>query len=104
MFLQTIAGTLGPESILKFVNPTEAIKRLAAAQGIDYLNLIKTEQELEQDLNDQQQLLSQQSLVGQAGQLAGTPMMDHEKNPDLPEQVKALTGGMIAGMSEPPQE
>ena len=44
MFVQTIAGTLGPESLMKFINPLEAIKRLAAAQGIDVLNLVKTQE------------------------------------------------------------
>ena len=32
---------------------------------------------------------SNQSLVDQAGQLAGTPLMDPEKNPDLAEQAAA---------------
>ena len=33
---------------------------------------------------------SNQSLVDQAGQLAGTPLMDPEKNPDLAEQAAAV--------------
>ena len=37
MFLTTIAQTMGPESIMQFINPDEVIKRLAAAQGIDCL-------------------------------------------------------------------
>ena len=41
-FIGTIAQTLGPESLVKYIDPTEAIKRLAAAQGIDVLNLVKT--------------------------------------------------------------
>ena len=104
MFLQTIAGTLGAESIIKYVNPTEAIKRLAAAQGIDYLNLIKTEQEMAQDLNDQQQLLTQQSLIGQAGQLAGTPLMDPEKNPDVKDQIGDVIGGALQAQQNLPPE
>jgi hypothetical protein len=104
MFMSTIANTLGPEAILKYINPSEAIKRLAAAQGIDYLNLVKTEQQLSQDLNEQQQLLAQQSLVGQAGQFASTPLMDPEKNPDIGEQMQQLTGGLVAGAQQPPEE
>ena len=34
-FIGTIAQTLGPEALMKYVDPSEAIKRLAAAQGID---------------------------------------------------------------------
>ena len=30
---------MGPETLAKFINPDEYIKRLAASQGIDYLNL-----------------------------------------------------------------
>ena len=43
----TVAQTLGPEALVKFVNPSEAIQRLAAAQGIDVLNLIRTPEELQ---------------------------------------------------------
>ena len=41
-FITTIAQTMGPETLAKFINPDEYIKRLAAAQGIDYLNLVKS--------------------------------------------------------------
>ena len=37
-FIGTIAQTLGPQALMKYVDATEAIKRLAAAQGIDMLN------------------------------------------------------------------
>ena len=43
-FITTIAQTMGPEAIMKYISPDEYIKRLAAAQGIDVLNLVKTEQ------------------------------------------------------------
>ena len=41
-FIGTIAQTLGPEALTKYIDPSEAIKRLAAAQGIDVLNLVRT--------------------------------------------------------------
>ena len=41
-FITTISQTMGPETLAKFINPDEYIKRLAAAQGIDYLNLVKS--------------------------------------------------------------
>ena len=65
---------------MNFINPSEAIKRLAAAQGIDVLNLVKTEQQLAQEQQAQQQQAAQQSLVDQAGQLASAPMLDPSKN------------------------
>ena len=41
-FLQTLNGTLGAEAIGKYVNVTEAIKRLATADGIETKGLIRT--------------------------------------------------------------
>ena len=57
MFLQTIAGTMGPEAIQQFINPDEVIKRLAAASGIDVLNLVKSMQEIQ---GQQQQQMEQE--------------------------------------------
>ncbi len=82
-FITTIAQTMGPEAIQKFIDPGEYLKRLAAAQGIDYLGLIKTPEQLQGDMQQQQQQATQQSLVDQAGQLASSPMADPSKNPNL---------------------
>ena len=66
-FIGTIAQTLGPEALMKYIDASEAIKRLAAAQGIDVLNLVKTPQQMQQDMQqmqamygNQQQLLDRQ--------------------------------------------
>jgi hypothetical protein len=83
-FIGTIAQTLGPEALMKYINPSEAIKRLAAAQGIDYLNLVKPEEQLQQEMAQQQQMAAQQSLVDQAGQLARSPMMDPQQQQEQP--------------------
>ena len=82
-FIGTIAQTLGPEALMKFVEPLEAIKRLAAAQGIDVLNLIKTQEQIDQEMQAQMQAQQQQALVQQAGQMAGSPLMDPSKNPAM---------------------
>ena len=82
-FITTISQTMGPETLAKFINPDEYIKRLAAAQGIDYLNLVKSVSDVENEMAAQQQLAAQQSLVDQAGQFANSPMMDPSKNPQL---------------------
>ena len=87
-FIMTIAQTLGPEALMKYVDPSEAIKRLAAAQGIDVLNLIKTAEQLQEEMQQQQQAAQMQSLTDQAGQLAGAPLMDPSKNPDLTENMQ----------------
>jgi hypothetical protein len=96
-FITTIAQTLGPEALIKYIEPSEAIKRLAAAQGIDVLNLVKTQQQIDQDLQQQQQLAAQQSLVDQAGQMAGAPLADPSKNPQLGESIGQ-------GETVPPEE
>ena len=69
-FLTVIAQTMGPDAIAQFINPDEVIKRLAAASGIDVLNLVKSVQELQaeqqQALQQQQEMMMQQ----QAPQMA----------------------------------
>jgi len=100
-FITTIAQTMGPEALQRFVNADEAIKRLAAAQGIDVLNLVKSmeEQKAEQQAAQQQQM--QASLMDQAGQLAGTPMMDPSKNPEGFEQMREAAPAMMGVPTAP---
>ena len=107
-FIGTIAQTLGPEALAKYIDPTEAIKRLAAAQGIDVLNLVKSPETMEAEMQQGQQMATQQQLLGQAGQLASSPIMDPSKNPEgvanLGEQLGL--GGATEGLGEttPPEE
>ena len=82
-FLQTIAQTMGPDAIATYINPEEVVKRLAAAQGIDVLNLVKSMQEVQEE---QQQAADQQQQLEETKQTANllkTPMMDPTKNPQL---------------------
>src|SRR6056300_1829708 len=46
-FLTVLANTLGPEAIGQFINTDEVIKRFAASQGIDVLNLVRSMQEVQ---------------------------------------------------------
>lgn len=92
-FLGIVGQSFGPQAISQFVDPIEAIKRLAAAQGIDMLNLIKTPDQVQQQ---QQQALDQQkelSLTDQTAALAATPLMDPSKNPQLNGQSNPLQAG-----------
>ena len=98
-FVATVGQTLGPEALMKYIDPTEAIKRLAAAQGIDVLNLVRTPEQLEQMQEQAQSDAANQSLINQAGQLAGTPLMDPSKNPQIAEQAQAAIQNIA-----PPQE
>jgi len=87
MFIQTLAQTLGPDAIGQFLDSGEFIKRLAAAQGIDVLNLIKTQETMEQERMQQQQQMQQQALMEQAGQFANSPLADPSKNPAVGEAM-----------------
>ena len=82
-FITTIAQTLGPEAMMKFINADEAIKRLAAAQGIDVLNLVKSmeDQQAEADAAAQQE--QEMMAMQQAPQMMKAPMFDPSKNPDI---------------------
>mgnify|MGYP001490235257 CR=1 FL=1 len=85
-FLQTIAQTMGPEAIATYINPEEVVKRLAAAQGIDVLNLVKSMQEVQEE---QQQAAAQQAemeAIKQTPNLMKAPMMDPTKNPNIAQQ------------------
>lgn len=75
-FVTTIGQTMGPEAIMKFIDPTEFLKRLAAASGIDTLQLIKSPETMAQDKQKMQAEMMQASLVNQAGQLAKSPMAE----------------------------
>ena len=91
-FISTIAQTLGPEALMRYIDASEAIKRLAAAQGIDVLNLVKTEEQMAQEMQQKQAMAAQSSLVDQAGQLASSPMVDPSKN------------AAVNAMNQPPPE
>ncbi len=93
MFMQTIAQTVGPEAAMQFINPLEAIKRLAAAQGIDVLNLVKTPEQLQGEKEEMEQKQQQAVLLQQAGQFANSKLADSEN----------LQGMMPQGEQQPPQ-
>ena len=97
-FLTVLAQTMGPEAIGQFVNPEEVVKRLAAASGIEVLNLVKTmeekQAEQEQAMAEQQQMMEMQQAPQMAAvqqkrdQSAGQMMMQAEQQqpPPIPQQ------------------
>lgn len=105
MFLQTISQALGPEAMAQYIDPEEAVKRLAAAQGIDTLKLVKTADQRQQETQKAQQLNMTTSLMGQAGQLAKAPMMDPEKNPGSIEALQNVVNATAqTAQPQPPQQ
>ena len=86
-FITTIAQTLGPESLMQFIDASEAIKRLAAAQGIDVLNLVKSPETMDEEAAASEEQALQQSLTDQASQLMSAPVFDPSKNPDAQQAL-----------------
>ena len=101
-FLQTIAQTMGPEAIQQYINPEELIKRLAAAQGIDVLNLVKTAEELEEEAQAAQQQEAEMEAIKATPALMRSPILDPSKNPSLGQQ--AAQGAPTEDPTEPPFE
>ena len=67
---------------MTFINADEAIKRLAAAQGIDVLNLVKSVDERQDEADAAAEQEQQMAALQQAPQLMKAPMMDPSKNPN----------------------
>jgi hypothetical protein len=73
-FMATLSQSMGPEAALQYINPEEYIKRLAASSGISVLGLVKGQDQMAQEKQKSQEQQMQQQLMGQAGQLAKSPM------------------------------
>jgi hypothetical protein len=85
-FLTLIAQTMGPEALQTYINPEEVVKRLAAAQGIDVLNLVKSMQELQQEQQAAMQQQQQMAVAQQAGQLAAVEQKREQANMQMMQQ------------------
>ena len=95
-FMTVIAQTLGPEAIQQFINTDEVIKRLAAASGIDVLNLVKSMDEMQaeqqQAMAQQQEMMAMQqepqmAAIDQKREQAAMQMMQQQQ-PELPPPVE----------------
>ena len=99
-FLQTIAQTMGPEAIQQYINPEEVVKRLAAAQGIDVLNLVKSMQEVQEERQQAMQQQAEMEAIKQTPNMMKAPMLDPSKNPQLaPENLEQQQQGQ-----QPPEQ
>ena len=69
-----------PEAITTYINPDEVIKRLAAAQGIDVLNLVKSVEDVEQAEQQAMQQEAEMEAIKGTPALMKAPMLDPSKN------------------------
>ena len=87
-FIGTVSQALGPDIMRQYMNVDEAIKRLANSIGIDTVNLVKTQEEIQ----DEMEAMQQQQLIQHLGPAAlGSPLIDPQKianaNSQLPMEV-----------------
>ena len=87
-FLQTIAQTMGPEAIGQYINPEEVVKRLAAAQGIDVLNLVRSMEEIQEEEQQAMQQQAEMEAIKATPALMKAPALDPTKNPQLLAQAQ----------------
>ena len=84
-FMQILQQTLGPEGIGQYVIPTELIKRLASSMGISPLGLVKTDQQLAAEAQQQQQM-------AMAQQAMASPMADPQKLANAAAMSQEMAG------------
>ena len=105
-FLGTIAQTMGPEAIQKYINPEEVVKRLAAAQGIDVLNLVRSMQEVQQEQQQNMQQAQQMEQMKGLPNMLKAPMFDPDKNPGMAANLERAASPPVRDEPmtiEPPQ-
>tara|TARA_R100000278_G_scaffold71513_1_gene56344 strand:+ start:333 stop:1916 length:1584 start_codon:yes stop_codon:yes gene_type:complete len=76
-FIGTVAQALGPDVMRQYVNLDEAVKRLATSIGIETTNLVKSQEEIQAEM----QAMQQQQLIQHLGPAAlGSPLLDPKNN------------------------
>ena len=83
-FIGTVSQALGPDIMRQYMNVEEAIKRLANSIGIDTVNLVKTQEEIQ----DEMEAMQQQQLIQSLGPAAlGSPLIDPQKIANAKSQL-----------------
>ena len=67
LFLQGAAATVGAEAMAQYLNVGEYFKRRATALGIKTQNLVKSQEEIEQEKQAMQQAMQQQEMMKSLG-------------------------------------
>ena len=94
-FLRTLAETLGAEIIQKFVNVDDAIARLATSDGIDTKGLIKSQEDLAAEMQQQMQEMQMQQASQVAGDMATRAAPEMAKQGGInPEVANAIAEQM----------
>lgn len=92
-FSQVLATTLGPEAIQQFVKAPEYIKRIATSMSLDTLGLVKTDEEIQKEQQEAQQM-----------QMALAAMQSPANDPQKQAQAAATEQEMQMREEAPPTE
>jgi len=92
-FTTTLGNTIGPEGLAQYVKPPELIKRLAYSMGIDILGLVKSEDELAAEAQQQQQMA-----------MAQQAMQSSMADPQKLANAAATTQDMQMAAEQPPED
>lgn len=98
-FITTISQTMGPEATQTYINPEEYIKRLAASQGIDVLNLVKSMQEQQAEQQQAMQQQQQMEMTKQASSFAATEQKGVQADNDRIAQQQQAAAQAEAGQA-----
>ena len=81
-FLKVITGTLGPEAVMQRLNIGDVITRVGTALGIDMKGMIKTEEQIQAEQQQAQQMAMMQQamtpMINQGGQLLKQGMANQQ--------------------------
>jgi hypothetical protein len=99
-FLAGIHQTLGPEAVAKYINPGEYLSRRAAALGIDIEGLIRDEESIAADQNQQMQMMMAQKLGPAAITQIGKGLTEGTIEMPAPEAggTPGIPGVQVPGM------
>ena len=98
-FMTTLTNTVGREAVQQFVNVENYIERLALSDGINTKGLIKTQDALQEEQAQAQQMQTMNALgpkaVDAMGKLANTSMQQQQAQQPQPTQESPVEGGGI---------
>ena len=108
-FITVAQQALGPEVMAQYLNMDEALRRLAASGSIDTTNLVKTQEQLQQERIEaqQQQEQAQQQEMMLAGLQSGAAakVADNYTQPGAPYGPQFTEGGELPNaLPEPVQD
>lgn len=86
LFVQGAAATLGPEAVARYIAIPDYFNRRAAALGINPKGLIKSEEDLQAEMQQAQLMQVAQSLGPKALDIGGKAMLQGMQPPQQPEQ------------------